>query len=149
VVAEAVSLCRLSVASGLALAELVNAEEILRNTSGALTISGRTGHDLRDGSQPTSKVSVSLCASAPDRHESRRKRDKAFCLCHRNRLFGDTANGAKASASLYRLVHTSRANELEPYAYLRRLFAGLPAARNVSDFEALLPFNFVSAETAS
>jgi hypothetical protein len=64
---------------------------------------------------------------------------RPFALGRRNWLFSDTVNGAKASASLYSLVQTARANEFEPYAYLRRLFAELPAAHNVADFEALLP----------
>jgi hypothetical protein len=34
-----------------------------------------------------------------------------------------------------------RANELEPYAYLRRLFAELPAAQTLEQIEALLPWN--------
>jgi transposase len=59
----------------------------------------------------------------------------------RNWLFADTIKGAKASASLYSLIQTARANELEPYAYLRRLFSQLPTAQNVAEFEALLPFN--------
>jgi transposase len=63
----------------------------------------------------------------------------------RNWLFADTVKGAKASASLYSLVQTARANELEPYAYLRRLFQPLPAAQNVADFEALLPWNITPA----
>ena len=58
----------------------------------------------------------------------------------RNWMFADTVSGAKASASLYSLVQTARANEIEPYAYLRRLFNELPAAQSVSDIEALLPF---------
>jgi hypothetical protein len=58
-----------------------------------------------------------------------------------NWLFSDTVCGAKASASLYSLVRTGRANDLEPYAYLRRLFTDLPAAQSVADFEALLPWN--------
>jgi len=66
---------------------------------------------------------------------------RPFALGRRNWLFADTINGAKASASLYSLVQTARANELEPYAYLRRLFAELPAAQSVADFEALLPWN--------
>ena len=57
----------------------------------------------------------------------------------RNWMFADTVSGAKASASLYSLVQTARANEIEPYAYLRRLFNELPAAQSVSDIEALLP----------
>jgi transposase len=57
-----------------------------------------------------------------------------------NWLFADTVSGAKASAHLYSLVQTARANELEPYAYLRRLFTELPAAQSVTHIEALLPF---------
>jgi IS66 C-terminal element len=34
---------------------------------------------------------------------------------------------------------TARANELEPYAYLRRLFTELPTAQTVEQIEALLP----------
>ena len=56
-------------------------------------------------------------------------------------LFADTVKGAKASAALYSIVSTARANGLEPYAYLRRLFAELPKAKTVEDFEAILPFN--------
>jgi transposase len=66
---------------------------------------------------------------------------RPFALGRRNWLFSDTVNGAKASASLYSLVQTARANDLEPYAYLRRLFTELPAAQSVADFEALLPWN--------
>jgi transposase len=65
---------------------------------------------------------------------------RPFALGRRNWLFADTVSGARASAHLYSLVQTARANELEPYAYLRRLFAELPAAQSVADIEALLPF---------
>ena len=44
-------------------------------------------------------------------------------------MFADTVKGAKASAALYSIVSTARANGLEPYAYLRRLFAELPKVR--------------------
>jgi transposase len=69
---------------------------------------------------------------------------RPFALGRRNWLFADTVKGAKASASLYSLVQTARANEIEPYAYLCRLFEQLPAARCVADFEALLPFSSLS-----
>jgi hypothetical protein len=39
-----------------------------------------------------------------------------------------------------------RANRLEPYAYLKRLFTDLPKATTVEDFEALLPFNTAPAQ---
>jgi len=66
---------------------------------------------------------------------------RPFALGRRNWLFADTVKGAKASAALYSIVSTARANGLEPYTYLRRLFAKLPKAKAVEDFEALLPFN--------
>ena len=65
---------------------------------------------------------------------------RPFALGRRNWLFADTVSGAKASAHLYSLVQTARANELEPYAYLRRLFTELPAAQTLEQIEALLPF---------
>lgn len=66
---------------------------------------------------------------------------RPFSLGRRNWLFADTVKGAKASAALYSIVSTARANGLEPYAYLRRLFAEMPKAKTVEEFEALLPFN--------
>ena len=66
---------------------------------------------------------------------------RPFSLGRRNWLFADTTKGAKASAALYSIVSTARANGLEPYAYLKRLFTELPNAKTVEDFEALLPFN--------
>jgi hypothetical protein len=45
---------------------------------------------------------------------------------------------------MYSLVQTARANELEPYAYLCRLFAELPVAQTVEQIEALLPWNIKS-----
>ena len=47
----------------------------------------------------------------------------------------------KASANLYSLIETAKANGLEPYAYLRHLFAELPKAETVDGIEALLPGN--------
>ena len=66
---------------------------------------------------------------------------RPFALGRRNWLFADTVKGAKASAVLYSIVSTARANGLEPYAYLRQLFAELPKAKTVEQFEQLLPFS--------
>lgn len=59
----------------------------------------------------------------------------------KNWLFADTARGAHASANLYSVIETAKANGLEPYAYLRVLFTELPRAQALADFEALLPRN--------
>jgi transposase len=51
----------------------------------------------------------------------------------------DTVKGAVASANLYSLVETAKANGVEPHAYLSHLFEKVPYAKGVEDFEALLP----------
>lgn len=52
---------------------------------------------------------------------------------------------ATASANLYSLVETAKANGIEPHAYLTRLFAELPQATALEHFEALLPWNVKDA----
>ena len=65
---------------------------------------------------------------------------RPFVVGRRNWLFSDTVKGAQSSANLYSLIETAKANGLEPYAYLRRVFTLLPAATTVADIEALLPW---------
>ena len=36
-------------------------------------------------------------------------------------MFANTANGAKASATLYSLIETAKANELVPFDYIKVL----------------------------
>ena len=48
--------------------------------------------------------------------------------------------GAKASANLYSLIETCRANNVDIYQYLVDLFKALPYANNADDYEALLPW---------
>ena len=54
--------------------------------------------------------------------------------------------GAEASALLYSLIETARANSCEPYSYLRHIFTHLPGARLLADYEALLPWNLDRAK---
>jgi transposase len=56
-------------------------------------------------------------------------------------MFCDTVKGAVASANLYSLVETCKANGIEPHAYLSHLFARLPHVNTLADYEALLPWN--------
>lgn len=64
---------------------------------------------------------------------------RPFCVGRRRWLFADSVAGAKASANLYSLVITAKANHLDPHAYLRHLFTELPKATALGDIEALLP----------
>lgn len=65
---------------------------------------------------------------------------RPFCVGRRNWLFSDSVAGARASANLYSLISTAKANGLEPYAYLRHVFTELPKAENLEHIEALLPY---------
>lgn len=66
---------------------------------------------------------------------------RPFAVGRKAWLFADTQYGARASANLYSLVMTAKANGLEPHTYLLQLFEQLPSARTVEDLEALLPWN--------
>lgn len=65
---------------------------------------------------------------------------RPFVIGRRNWLFADTVAGAHASANLYSLVETCKANGVDPYVYLVSLFRKLPTAKTADDFEALLPW---------
>lgn len=64
---------------------------------------------------------------------------RPFVVGRNNWLFSATPAGATASANLYSLIQTAKANGLDPYAYLRHVFTLLPQAASVEDIEALLP----------
>jgi transposase len=64
---------------------------------------------------------------------------RPFVLGRKNWLFADTQAGAHASATMYSLIETAKANALEPYWYLRYLFEQLPLAHTEDDLKALLP----------
>jgi hypothetical protein len=56
-------------------------------------------------------------------------------------LFADTPRGARASANLYSLIETAKANGIEPYVYLCHIYEKLPTAQTIEQLEALLPIN--------
>ena len=64
---------------------------------------------------------------------------RPFVVGRKNWIFSTSVQGVKASANLYSLIETAKANGLEPYTYLRHLFTELPKAETVEAIEALLP----------
>lgn len=64
---------------------------------------------------------------------------RPFVVGRKNWLFSATPEGAGASAVLYSLIETAKANGLEPYWYLRWLFDRLPLARTTEEVKELLP----------
>ena len=65
---------------------------------------------------------------------------RPFVVGRKGWLFADTVGGAAASANLYSLIETCKANNVDPYAYLIELLRALPLATTVDDYEALLPW---------
>ncbi len=72
---------------------------------------------------------------------------RPFVVGRKNWLFSDSVKGVTASANLYSLIETAKANGLEPYGYLRTVFSELPAANTVDDIEAVLPYNVANKHT--
>jgi transposase len=66
---------------------------------------------------------------------------KQYALGRKLWMFVYDKVGAQASANLFSLVMTARANGLEPFQYLSYLFEHLPSASTVEAIEALLPWN--------
>ena len=66
---------------------------------------------------------------------------RPFVLGRKNWLFSGSPQGAFASATLYGLIETAKANKLEPYWYLRHIFERLPHAVTEDDYRKLLPQN--------
>ncbi|MDR7047756.1 transposase [Duganella sp. 3397] len=70
---------------------------------------------------------------------------RPFVVGRKAWLFSDTVAGANASAVIYSVLETAKANGIEPYAWLRRVLRDLPAAKTVEDVEAMLPWNLSAA----
>lgn len=64
---------------------------------------------------------------------------RPFCVGRKNWLFAGTPAGAAASATIYSLIESAKANKLEPYGYLRYLFENLPFAESKEDYQKLMP----------
>lgn len=66
---------------------------------------------------------------------------RPFAIGRKNWMFSTSVQGTKASANLYSLIETAKANGLEPYAYLKQVYAKLPNITSYDDVDKLLPIN--------
>ncbi|MBD1226485.1 IS66 family transposase [Xenorhabdus griffiniae] len=66
---------------------------------------------------------------------------RPFTTGRKNWIFSTSAAGAFASANLYSLVMTCRANDLNPYFYFRHIFTELPKRQADDPLHDLLPWN--------
>ncbi len=76
----------------------------------------------------------------PGKPQQAERAIRPFAIGRKNWLFSNSQAGAKASANLYSLVETAKANQLNPYEYLTHIFKQLPNAQNIDDIEVLLPW---------
>ena len=65
---------------------------------------------------------------------------RPFVVGRKAWLFSNSQRGATASANLYSLVESAKANGKEPYSYLSWLFEKLPGA-DMANVEKLMPWN--------
>lgn len=65
---------------------------------------------------------------------------RPFVIGRKNWLFSYSENGANSSAAIYSLIETAKANNKEPYKYLKNLFESLPSAKTDENYEKLLPY---------
>ena len=67
---------------------------------------------------------------------------RPFTTGRKNWIFSKSVNGATASAMLYSIVMTCRANDINPYYYFLHLFKTLPNhCHDDGDFSYLMPWN--------
>ena len=69
---------------------------------------------------------------------------RPFCVGRANWHLIDSVNGARASAVVYSLVESAKANRLKPYEYLKHLLSEMPKHMDDTDFsflEDLLPWS--------
>jgi len=67
---------------------------------------------------------------------------KPFVIGRKNWLFCNTASGAKASAVIYSLLQSAKANDLPLIAWLIFVLEELPSCTDDEQRRALLPYNF-------
>jgi len=66
---------------------------------------------------------------------------RPFTTGRKNWMFSQSVEGADASAVLYSIVMTCRANDINPYLYFQKLFTELPQRDEFADLSDLLPWN--------
>jgi hypothetical protein len=64
---------------------------------------------------------------------------RPFVIGRKTWLFSDSQAGAHASALIYSLIVTAKANGQEPSLWLAEVLSKLPSAKTSDDYDRLLP----------
>ena len=65
---------------------------------------------------------------------------RPFVIGRKNWLFSVSQAGAKASANIYSIIETAKANQLNPQRYLEKLLTELPNLEDNAQMDGLLPW---------
>jgi transposase len=71
---------------------------------------------------------------------------KTISIARKNFLFADTPAGAKATAMIYCLLESAKANGHNTMQYMSIVLTDIPNATTLEDYEALLPWNLTPAD---
>jgi transposase len=74
---------------------------------------------------------------------------RPFVIGRKNWLFSGSPLGAHASAGIYSLIETAKANGHEPFRYLAYVFDKLPLCTTNEEREALLPYRLSTSSYAA
>jgi len=66
---------------------------------------------------------------------------RPFVMGRKNWMFYKSPHGAHSGCALYSLIESAKLHNLDPAAYLRRVFSDAPFAASPADWEYLLPWN--------
>jgi transposase len=90
---------------------------------------------------PVVEVEISLvgCGLLTPDNNAAENAIRSVAMGRKNWLLAGVPKGADASAMLFSLVETAKANEIEPQAYLKFLFERFPAAQTMEEMRALMP----------
>lgn len=67
---------------------------------------------------------------------------RPFVIGRKNWLHSSSVNGTNASAAIYSVFETAKANGLDTYGYMKFIIEQLPLAQTDEQFAVLLPWNF-------
>lgn len=78
------------------------------------------------------------------------RRAKVYATSRKNFLFHNTENGAKASAIVFSIIETAKANGLNPFQYLYTLLLYMPDHKHSpASIEQLMPWSDFIQERCS
>lgn len=101
--------------------------EWLKEHRGDVTLKSLTGRAITYALNQEEYLRVFLdYGDVPMENNAAEQAIRPFCIGKKNWIMSDTIHGAKASATVYSIVETAKANNLKPYEYMKYLLEEIP-----------------------